>query len=240
MADKLNFRSAFNGFHREDVVRYIEFVTSKHNSQVNQLTAENQRLRAQLETAQATPAQDPLTLEMLAHAEAERDDYRRQLEARDAELQALRSRCGELEQQIASAPSSGELQALQEQMDARELAHKEALLQVRAEADAKVAEAMAQVVALRGQADRELEAYRRAERTERQARERAEQVYHKANGALADAAAHVDDAATQIGQMADQVIAQLEMLRGAVTGSKNALRSAADTLCSIRPTGDNE
>lgn len=237
MAEKLNFRSAFNGFHREDVVRYIEFVTSKHNNQVNQLTAENQRLRAQLETAQATPAQDPLTLEMLAHAEAERDDYRQQLEAKEAELQALRSRCGQLEQQAGSA---AELQTLKAQMEAREAAHAEAMAQVKAEADARVAGAMAQVAALRGQADRELEAYRRAERTERQARERAEQVYHKANGALADAAVHVDDAATQISQMADQVIAQLEMLRGAVTGSKEALRSAADTLCSIRPTGDDE
>ena len=237
MAEKLNFRSAFNGFHREDVVRYIEFVTSKHNNQVNQLTAENQRLRAQLETAQATPAQDPLTLEMLAHAEAERDDYRQQLEAKEAELQALRSRCEQLEQQAGFA---AELQTLKAQMEAREAAHAEAMAQVKAEADARVAGAMAQVAALRGQADRELEAYRRAERTERQARERAEQVYHKANGALADAAVHVDDAATQISQMADQVIAQLEMLRGAVTGSKEALRSAADTLCSIRPTGDDE
>jgi len=240
MADKLNFRSAFNGFHREDVVRYIEFVTSKHNTQVNQLTAENQRLRSRLEAAQATPSQDPLTLEMLAHAEAERDDYRQQLEAKEAELQELRSRCARLEQQVSAAADPGELQALQARMEAREAAHQEALAQVKAEADAKVADAMAQVAVLRGQADRELEAYRRAERTERQARERAEQVYHRANGALADAAAHVDDAATQIGQMADQVISQLELLRTAVTGSKEALRSAADTLCSIRPTGEEE
>ena len=240
MAEKINFRSAFNGFHREDVVRYIELVTSKHNTQVNQLTAENQRLRSQLETARATPAQDPLTLEMLAHAEAERDECRRQLEVKELELQQLRERCAKLEQEAASAAGSSELQALQAEMDAREAAHRNALAQVQAEADSKVAEAMAQVAVLRGQADRELEAYRRAERTERQARERAEQIYHKANGALADAAVHVDDAATQIGQMADQVIAQLELLRGAVSGSKDALRSAADTLCSIRPTGEEE
>lgn len=86
----------------------------------------------------------------------------------------------------------------------------------------------------------ELEAYRRAERTERKARERAEQVYHRVNGALADASAQVDDAATQIGQLADLAIAQLEQLRSAVTGSKDTLRTAAQALTTIRPTDDED
>lgn len=219
MAEKHNFRSAFNGFHREDVVRYIEYITSRHNTRVNQLTSENEQLREKLAKAEATPSQDPLTLQMLAHAESQRD-------ACQAELDAMKAKCAELEQQLADAVSTGEVQTQ--------------IAQVRAEADVRVAAAMEQVAALQRQADRELEAYRRAERTERMARERAEQVYHKANGALADASAHVETAAEQIGSMADHVIAQLEQLRTAVTGSKDALRAAADTLCTIRPTGENE
>lgn len=48
MAVNLNFRSAIGGFHKEDVVHYIEYMNSKHTSQVNQLMAENEELRQQL------------------------------------------------------------------------------------------------------------------------------------------------------------------------------------------------
>ena len=48
MASAQNFRSAFNGFNREDVVRYLEYLNTKHQNQINQLTAEAEELRAQL------------------------------------------------------------------------------------------------------------------------------------------------------------------------------------------------
>ena len=48
MAATQNFRSAFNGFNREDVVHYLEYLNTKHTNQVNQLTAENETLRAKL------------------------------------------------------------------------------------------------------------------------------------------------------------------------------------------------
>ena len=49
MASAHNFRSAFNGFHREDVVHYIEYLNSKHANQVNQLESEKQTLAEELE-----------------------------------------------------------------------------------------------------------------------------------------------------------------------------------------------
>ena len=48
MSAPQNFRTAFNGFNREDVVRYLEYINNKHNSLVNQLNEENAALRAQL------------------------------------------------------------------------------------------------------------------------------------------------------------------------------------------------
>ena len=48
MAQQQNFRSAFNGFNREDVVHYLEFINAKHNNQVNQLTAEAEELRQRI------------------------------------------------------------------------------------------------------------------------------------------------------------------------------------------------
>ena len=44
MSEILNFRSAFNGFHREDVVHYIEYLNAKHTTEVNQLNAELEQL----------------------------------------------------------------------------------------------------------------------------------------------------------------------------------------------------
>ena len=49
MAAPQNFRTAFNGFHKEDVVRDLEYINSKHTNQINQLTAEAEELRQQFE-----------------------------------------------------------------------------------------------------------------------------------------------------------------------------------------------
>ena len=49
MASSQNFRTAFNGFNREDVVHYLEYINTKHTNQLNQLTAENESLRERLE-----------------------------------------------------------------------------------------------------------------------------------------------------------------------------------------------
>ena len=81
----------------------------------------------------------------------------------------------------------------------------------------------------------ELEAYRRAERTERIARERAELIYHQVNGVLAEATVKVDGVAGDIGVMADQVMAQLSQLQAAVSGSKQALQDAVSTMYAIKP-----
>ena len=44
MAGNKQFRSSIHGFNREDVVQYIEYLTSKNNIAVNQLKSENQTL----------------------------------------------------------------------------------------------------------------------------------------------------------------------------------------------------
>ena len=49
MSTPQSFRSAFNGFNREDVVHYLEYLNTKHNNQINQLTAENESLRQQVD-----------------------------------------------------------------------------------------------------------------------------------------------------------------------------------------------
>jgi len=198
-----NFRSAFNGFHREDVVRYIEHLNNGHNALVNQLNAAVDALKAQLADAES---RTPETVENPVN-------------------QNLEARCAELEQQLAAAREQNQ-QLLEEKLALQ--ADNNRLTAQLAEAKNSASSAMAQ---------QELEAYRRAERLERIARERAGQVYHQANGALADAAVKLDEAFGQLGILTDQVNAQLLQLQQAVTGSKQALADASATLYSIRPEG---
>ncbi len=86
----------------------------------------------------------------------------------------------------------------------------------------------------------ELEAYRRAERIERLARERAEQMSTRANAVLADATVKIDEAAALIAQMSDKVMGQLTELQTAVAGCNQSLRDAAATLYSIRPDTESK
>lgn len=186
-----NFRSAFNGFNREDVVHYIEYLNAKHTGELNQLQAEADYLRGQASQA----AENPALAEQIAALEAERD--------------ALRAENDVLKQELAAAKEAKTL------------------------AEASREEALGK--AAKCQVEQELEAYRRAERTERVARERAEQVYHQVNGVLADATVKVDEASGQLGDVTGKVSAQLSLLQQAVENSRKALADAAATLYAIRP-----
>ena len=196
MAAPQNFRSAFNGFNREDVVHYLEYINTKHNNQLNQLTAENQELRA---AAQKQPSQD--LQELVNSLQAQCAELTAQLETEKAsnaeltgKLEVLEARCSELEK--ADAPASDAMSVL---------------------------------------ASEELETYRRAERIEREARERADLVYYQANGVLAEATAKVEGISADITDMADQVMRQLSQLQMAVSSSKQALQDATSIMNTIRP-----
>ena len=191
MANQMNFRTALNGFNREDVVHYIQFLNSKHAADLNQLNAELLYLRNK-QAEQPAPKTDDI------------------VEQQAARIRELFDRCAALEQELEAAKAANVQLAAQIQQDSG-----------------------------RNRLEEELEAYRRAERTERYARERADNLYRQANGALADATVKVDEAAHQFSQMTDNVVAQLSDLQNAIAGSKQALRDAAATLYTIRPNSDN-
>ena len=190
MAEQKTFRSAFNGFNREDVVRYIEYINAQHAAEINRLNSELEFLRSKAEEIPAVEA-----------PAAENDEL---IEQQAARIRELFDRCNEQEQQIA------QLTANLEQANQQQSSYKTRV-------------------------EEELEAYRRAERTERLARERAEQMYRQANAVLADATVKVEDAAAVIGQMSDKVMGELAQLQDTISGSKQALRDAAATMYSIRP-----
>lgn len=76
--------------------------------------------------------------------------------------------------------------------------------------------------------DTELEAYRRAERAERKAQERAAQIYAQANAVLADATVKVEAASGEMTAMVEQIATRLE-------SSKQELQAAVDAMYAIRP-----
>ena len=190
MAAPQNFRTAFNGFNREDVVHYLEYINTKHTNQVNQLTSEVETLRAQLDDLRSQPAED---------LQPAVDELRNQCASLSAQLEAALAEKAALEQRLEE---QSQLPAPQTENKYRE---------------------------------DELEAYRRAERTERLARERADQLYRLTNGVLADAAVKVDGVMVEVSTIADRVMEQLSLLQSAVGSSKNALQEATDIMYTLRP-----
>jgi chromosome segregation ATPase len=183
MSAPQKFRSAFNGFNREDVASYLEYLNSKHSNQVNQLTAEVDLLRTKLEDAQ------PDQSEAVSALEAERDELRTQLDALREQFIALQERCAALEQNAPAAITTED----------------------------------------------ELEVYRRAERTERMARERADIIYRQTNGILKEVSLRVNDMTEQIIPSAEQLLGQLNHLQTAVSATKQSLQDASVILSTLRP-----
>lgn len=83
--------------------------------------------------------------------------------------------------------------------------------------------------------DRELEAYRRAERIQRSAKEQSQLVYYQVNGVLTEAVEKVEGAAAELTEMADLAAGQLTKLQVAVSASKQTLQDAASLMRAIRP-----
>lgn len=222
MAQQQTFRSAFNGFNREDVVRYIEYLNNQHATEISQLRSELEFLRSQ--SALETPVQ-PTPME--ATPSSELDDV---IEQQAARIRELFDQCKE--QEVTITELTAKLSDAQTQVDSVRLE------KTRLAAD--LDRSMQQQVTYKSSMEEELEAYRRAEQTERLARERAELMYRQANAVLADATIKVDTAATQIAQMSDKVMAHLAELQNAVSGSKQSLRDAAATMYTIRPERTTE
>ncbi len=155
------------------------------------------------------------------------EELRRQVQtpAADPQRLILESRCRELEQQLRQAQTERD----------EALAQKEEALQKLEDARKDREDALLRVSGERLDANRELEAYRRAERTERVARERAEQVYSETGTVLTQASNRIDTALRQMNGISRQVSTQLDTLQAAISSSRLALQDAADTIEKLKP-----
>lgn len=133
----------------------------------------------------------------------------------NSQIEQLNTQLRNAEEALARAQGRSD-STLQEQLDA---------------AQARCAELEAQLAATPAapqKTDDELEAYRRAEKAERMARERAAQIYAQANAVLADATTKVEAVSEGMNSVAQQIANQLQ-------ASRQQLQDAVSAMYAIRP-----
>ncbi len=121
-----------------------------------------------------------------------------------------------------------QLQTAQEALNRAAGVSNEELLAKLEAAEARCAQLEAQLGQSPAVAGDELEAYRRAERAERLARDRASQIYAQTNAVLADATLKIEAASDSFGTASAQLAQQLEK-------SKQELQEAVAGMYAIRP-----
>ena len=208
MNEPQTFRSAFNGFHREDVVNHIAYMNTKHETQVKELRSENDALRTELDELRSRLDEDSAAQDRAA-------DLQKELQEQEAQLAAVREEL-ELANQLLNEQAE-QMAALREELEeAREAAAKTPIEKSANHWD-------------------ELRAYRRAETAERQAKERVNDLYDCANTALRGAGSTLADTNAAFEALAEKFRADLVELMNAIETGKNALGAAADTLDTLRP-----
>ena len=181
MSAPQKFRSALNGFNREDVVRYIEYLNSVHTAEINQLNSELEFLRNQEPAAPApveVPTPDTTESDALIEQQATRIrelfDRCKELETQLAAAQEAQAHAEEklqavlTQQNAAKVRANEELEAYRRAEQAERIARERAQ-QIRTQTNAVLADATvkaeaasAQIAQLATQASEQLQAYQDA------------------------------------------------------------------------------
>ena len=104
MAAPQNFRTALSGFNRDDVVRYIEYMNSKHESELSQLRESEATLREQLRAAELNT---PNAVDLSA-LEDDLADARRENAEKDQRICALNEQIAAKDARIAELSAVAE------------------------------------------------------------------------------------------------------------------------------------
>lgn len=130
MAAFQNFRSALNGFNREDVVHYIEYINNNHNTQINQLQTDIKALEAELNELRSKPSEEQSVTIRLEEA----------LEKNAALILELNDLRNQLAQTANHPKTEGELEAYRRAERAERIAN-ERVSQLFAQANGLLADA---------------------------------------------------------------------------------------------------
>lgn len=230
MSDTLNnhqFRLALHGFNREDVVTYLDQLTLDHEKELRVLQDANARLKSDLEQSNA----------LLAQAKEDSGAKQALLEAQE-ELNTAKAEAARLQE--INAGLTAEIAALQRKLE--EQAAAPAVQQVQPVQPALTAPIppIQEVVPAapapqRDYSELELAAYRRAEVTERLARERAQDVYRQVRAVFSNAASKFDTGKSDLDQMTktlqmdvNQLLQLLANIRGAYTEAELSFQAVSE------------
>lgn len=216
MAEALNLRSAFNGFNREDVVHYIEYLNANYEKQIKQLKAD----LATMQRDSFLPEANEELEERLSEMQEQFAQQESLLTALNAEKDELIAKCAQLEAVVTVLTAENkDLSDKAAQLEAK-------LAATAAEKDSAVAEKSRFTPSM----EEELAAYRRAERVERQATERANALYRNLRASLQDTVDKADQAVANLDSISGQFNAQINTMRDSLLESKSNLGHSLFTL----------
>lgn len=224
-----NFRTALHGFNREDVVAYIESMTLEQEKERRFLQDANARLQKELDDAAAALAEAkerPDLQNALDEANKSLEAYRRERDEAQQALEALRA------EQVAMTAKNHALEAELAQLREQQITPASAPLSAPIPPVAKV---MPSAPTQRDYSELELAAYRRAEVTERLARERAADVYRQVRSVFSNAAARFDTGKNDLDQMTktlqldvNQLLQLLSTIRSAYTEAEQSFQAVSE------------
>ena len=258
------FRTAFNGFNREDVVHFLEYTNNKHQIQLDALREENRALQSKLKNR---PEVDPDTTAELERLRRELESQRAysamlegQLDEANEKLNAAQAAAPQTSAQETIPPDTAALNAMIEDLNTELM-----LAQSRiGELEGQLGTAGQDVLAAQGKAraleeqlaaaqgkiaelERQLadsqtgvvDLYRRQQQAERFVREQSELVYHQANGVLSQAQLQVNAASQELTAATEEAMGRITALQMAIAQSRQALEDAASLMKAIRPVRGN-
>ena len=136
-------------------------------------------------------------------------------------------------QQLSDALAACQAQMVPQEVYEQAIAQRDAALAEVAELEQKLALKAEQQA--RTLAEEELAAYRRAQQTELDAKNRAQQMYRQTAAVLAEATTQLDGTGSQLDSIAQQLYGQLAALQSAVDAGKAMLQDASGTIAAICP-----
>lgn len=215
------FRSALHGYNREDVVSYLDRLTKDYEDKLKRLNADNARLREELAEANealASAAGHAQTEQALKESEKALAETEKALSDAQTLATDLRNRNGDLELRIRE---------LNEELEEARACRKAETLPLPLPEPAQPEEApQPEPPAGPDYTELELAAYRRAELTERLARDRAEEVYRQVQSVFGQASAKLSAGRTELEQLCRAISKDASELSFLLNGLDSAYRQA--------------